>query len=165
MVRGSRFTGKLHFKYRADLFENDTGKVIPIKRPRIEVIFRKFSEHAVPGTNPEFRTHALVDSGADICFIPKTIANILQLDIDEKSKKSTVGAGGKFTTYRTKMYLEMLYKGQRIDVGTVDVAFTESDPSGVELERNILIGRSGLFTKYKITFNDKQKTIDFKKID
>ena len=80
-------------------------------------------------------------------------------------KKSTVGAGGKFTTYRTKMYLEMLYKGQRIDVGTVDAAFPESDPSGVELERNILIGRSGLFTKYKITFNDKQKTIDFKKID
>ena len=54
-------------------FENDTGKVIPIKRPRIEVVFRKFSEHAVPGTNPEFRTRALVDSGADICFIPKTV--------------------------------------------------------------------------------------------
>ncbi len=115
------------------------------------------------GKNPEFRTHALVDSGADICFIPRAIANILHLDIDETSKKSTVGAGGEFTTYRSKMYLEIVYKGQRIGIDTVDVAFPESDPSGVELKRNILVGRSGLFTKYQITFNDKQETLDFKK--
>ena len=106
-----------------------------------------------------------MDSGADICFIPRAIANILQLEVDEKSKKNSIGAGGKFTTYRSKMYLEILYKGQRIGIDTVDVAFPERDPIGVELKRNILIGRSGLFTKYQITFNDKQKAIDFKKND
>ena len=109
---------------------------------------------------------ALVDSGADICFIPRAIANILRLEVDEKSKKSSIGAGGKFTTYRSKMYLEILHKGQRVGIGTVDVAFPEHDPDGIEFQkRNILIGRSGLFTKYQITFNDKQKTIDFKKND
>lgn len=164
-MRGSRFTDKLHFKYRADRFKNDDGKLVSIKRPRIEVIFRKFSEHADPKENPEFWTHALVDSGADICFIPRAIANVLRLEVDEESKKSTTGAGGKFTTYRLKMYLEILYKGQRVGIDTVDVAFPERDPDGVELERNILVGRSGLFTKYQITFNDKQKTIDFKKIN
>ena len=61
---GSRFTDKLHFKYRADRFKDDDGELVSIKRPRIEVIFRKFSEHADPKENPEFWTHALVDSGA-----------------------------------------------------------------------------------------------------
>ena len=70
MLRGSRNSDKLHFKYKAVLVKNEDGKVIPIKRPSIEVIFRKFSEHTDPKTNPEFRTLALVDSGADICFIP-----------------------------------------------------------------------------------------------
>jgi len=163
MLRGSRNTNKLHFKYKSDLFKNDNGNVIPVKRPRIEVVFRKFSEHTNPETNPEFRTLALVDSGADICFIPRSIANILKLDIDEATKKESIGAGGKFTTYKTKVFLEIFYKGERIGVDTVDVVFPEKDPPNVEIKRNILIGRKGLFDKYQITFNEKQKTLDFKK--
>lgn len=42
-MRGSRFEDRLHFKYRADTFEDDDGKRVPVKRPRIEVIFRKFA--------------------------------------------------------------------------------------------------------------------------
>ena len=125
---------------------------------------KKFSEHVDPKTNPEFRTLALVDSGADVCFIPRSIANILTLELDEETKKESIGAGGKFTTYKTKVYLEIFYKGERIGVDTVDVVFPKADPPGVEIKRNILIGRKGLFSKYQITFNDKQQTLDFKKI-
>ena len=164
MLNGSRNTGKLRFKYKVDLFPNADGQVIPVKRPRIEVVFRKFSEHTDPKINPELKVLALVDSGADICFIPRSIANILQLELDENTKKETIGAGGKFTTYRSKMYLEISYKGERVGVDTVDVAFPEKDPPNVEIKRNILIGRKGLFDKYQITFNEKQQTLDFKKI-
>ena len=162
MLRGSRHTGRLHFKYSTDRFENSN---VLIKRPRIDVIFRKFPERAVPEKNPEFTTLALVDSGADVCFISRTIANALRLDIDEKSKQTSTGAGGEFTTYRSKMYLEILYKGQRIGIDTVDVLFPESDPVGVHFRKNVLIGRSGLFDKYVVTFNNKQKTLDLKKMD
>ena len=161
-MRGSRFTDRLHFKYRTNPFDDEK---VPIKRPKIKVIFRKFPEQVDPKENPEFEIYALVDSGADICLISRGIANILQLEIDEKSKKSTISAGGKFTTYRSKVYLEIPYKGQRVGIGTVDVAFPERDPDGVDIRTNILVGRRELFTKYQITFNDKQKTIDFKKID
>ena len=167
--------GKLYFKYGADRFgkKNDAGsndggavnRAVPAYRPRIDVVFRKSSKPPDPLTNPEFRARALVDSGADICFIPKAVADVLQLDTDKKSKKTTIGAGGVFTAYRPNIHLEMLYERKRIRIGMVEVAFPEDDLPGVEPERSILIGRSGLFTQYKVTFNDRQKTIELEMFD
>lgn len=164
-MRGFRSTDKMHFKYHVDWADNeDKTKKIPVHRPKIEVVLRKFSERYDPKTNPEFRIHALVDSGADICFIPREIATILQLDLDEKTKKETTGANGKFWTFRAKMYLEVVDKGKRIGVDTVEVAVLEKDPDDIEAEKNILIGRRGLFNKYEITFNETYLHINFKKI-
>lgn len=47
----------------------------------------------------------------------------------------------------------------------VEVAFPEDDLPGVEPERSVLIGRSGLFTQYKVTFNDMQKTVELEMFD
>ncbi len=167
--------GRLYFKYGTDRLgkksddgDNGCGAVsgaVPASRPRIDVIFRKLSKPPDPLTNPEFRARALVDSGADICFIPKAVADVLRLDTDEKSKKAIIGAGGVFTAYRSNMHLEMLYERKRVRIGMVEVAFPEDDPPGVEPERSILIGRSGLFTQYKVTFNDRQKIIELEMFD
>ncbi len=169
-------SGRFYFKYGTDRFgkksddgDNGSGAVsvgaVSASRPRIDVIFRKLSKPPDPLINPVFRARALVDSGADICFIPRSVADVLRLDTDERSKIAIVGAGGMFAAYRSNMHLEMLYEGKRVCIGMVKVAFPEDDPPGVELEKSILIGRSGLFTQYKVTFNDVQKTIELEMFD
>lgn len=47
----------------------------------------------------------------------------------------------------------------------VEVAFPEDDLPGVELGGSILIGRGGLFTQYKVTFNDGQKPVELEMFD
>ena len=163
MVGGFRSDDKMHFKYHVDWFEDDDGTKIPVHRPRIEVIFRKNAERYDIKTNREFRTHGLIDSGADICCIPRKIADILQLELKDETKKQTIGANGKFSTFRTKMYLEVVDKGRRIGIDMVQVAVLEKDAEGIDLEKNILIGRRGLFDKYEVTFNDNYQNITFKK--
>jgi hypothetical protein len=164
LIRGFRDSDKFGFKYHTDLFKNEQGVIIPIKRPRIEVVFRKYSERTDPDTNPEFRAFALVDSGSDVCYLPKQIADILKLERNEENKKESVGVGKKIWTYRTKVYLEILNKGRRIGVDMVEVAFPEQDPEGIELDINILLGRRGLFSNYEITFNDQSQFIGFRRI-
>ena len=114
--------------------------------------------------SPEFRTFGLVDSGADISFIPRSIADILHLDLDDATIKTTNSASGEFNTYRTTMYLEIIHKKHRVSVGMVDVAVPQKDCITGDLEKHILIGRSGLFNKYKITFNEASKTISLTRI-
>ncbi len=164
LIGGDRQSGKFTFKYHTDMFKNSAGERVPVKRPRIEVYLRRYSEKADPENNPEFRAFALVDSGADICHVPRQIADILKLELDPATRKQSVGAGGKFWTYRTKMYLEILNKGRRVDVTMVDVVVTETDPDGVDPIVNILLGRSGLFDNFEITFNDPGQYLIFKHI-
>jgi len=165
LIGGDRLSGKFSIKYHTDWFKDSEGRKVPVKRPRIEVVFRKYSESFDPDTNPEFRTFALVDSGADICYIPRQIADVLKLELKEESKKETVGAGSKFWTYRTKMYLEILYKNRRIGIDMVEVAVPEKDPEGIETERNILLGRRGLFDAYEITFYEPAQVLNFRRIE
>lgn len=162
-MRGFRSSDRMHFKYHVD-WVKEGDKQVPKHRPRIEIVLRKFSERYNPKTNPEFRTHGLIDSGADICFIPRKIADLLTLELKEATKKKSTGVNGKFWTYRTKMYLEILDKGRRIGIDTVEVVVPENDPDDIDLEKNILIGRGGLFENYEITFNEMLRFIILKKI-
>ena len=164
MVGGDRSVDKMKFKYSTDWRLDENQKRIPVRRPRIEVIFRKNSETRDIETNPEFRTHGLVDSGADICLLPRQIADILKVDLSKSKKTETTGAGGKFTTYQTKIYLEIFYRNKSVGVDMVDVSIPEKDPEGIVIEQNVLLGRRQLFKKYEITFNEYEKTILFKKI-
>jgi len=155
----------MKFKYHTDWRVNEEGKKIPVRRPRIEIILRKNSEQKDNETNPEFRTHGLVDSGADICLLPRQIADILKIDLDNAERKESTGANGTFATYQTQIYLEIVYRGMPVGIDMVDVSIPEKDPEGIDLEQNILLGRSHLFKKYEITFNESEKTIHFKKIN
>ena len=155
----------MKFKYPTDWRDDEYGKKFPVRRPRIEIVFRKNSEIKNIKTNPEFRTSGLVDSGADICLLPRQIADILQIDLTSVKKEESTGANGKFITYKTKVFLEIVYKNMRIGIDMVDVSIPEIDLEGIVLEQNILLGRSHLFKKYEITFNEYDKTILFKRIN
>ena len=166
MVGGDRFSEKMHFRYITEQVEDEkTGKMIPtVPRPKIEVIFRKYSEAKDLETNPEFRTHGLVDSGADTAFLPRQIAEVLKLDLKEEDKKKSKSASEEFWTYRTKVYLEIMYNGRKVPVGIIDVSIPEKPTQMGDVEKMVLLGRSGLFDQYEVIFNESAKSLTFKKV-
>lgn len=164
MVDRDRFAEKMYFRYHNDWIKDENGKDVPVPRPKLEVIFRKYSETTNPETNPEFRTHALVDSGADISFIPKQIAEILKIELDEKTKKISKSASEEFAAYRSSVFLEVMHNGRRVKIGTIEVAIPEKYAKSEDLQKMILLGRKGFFDQYQITFNEHEKNFVLKKI-
>lgn len=73
MVDIGRGTDKLHFHYKSLPRWTQDGKLTHVKKPVIEVTFRKFSE-VKSLENREMRINALIDSGADWSFLPREIA-------------------------------------------------------------------------------------------
>lgn len=164
MVGGDRATDKMHFRYRkVDWIDPDTKEKRTRNRPQIEVIFRKNAE-IKSEENPEFRIFGLVDSGADNCFLPRQIADILKLELDEAKKKTSKSASGDFSTIPSEVHLEILYKNRRVVVGMVSVSVQVEYADEEDVINIVLLGRSELFLKYEITFNDLENTINFKKI-
>ncbi len=45
------------------------------------------------------------------CFIPRRIAEWLKMDLSRAERIHSVGAGGGFTTYKTGMHIEIIYRG------------------------------------------------------
>lgn len=157
MAGNNEENNQMCFKYHSDHNTNDRENMI--ERPRLEIVMKKNLDIVGASTPPEFRTFGLVDSGADISFIPRSVADILGLDLDSAQIRTTQSASGEFKTYRTTMHLEIIHENQRIKVGMVDVAVPQEDIMMTDLEKYILIGRSGLFDKYKVTFDESNKTI------
>ena len=126
MLPGSRFAEKIRHKYYNDhAVDPDTNQERVVARPKIEVAFRKNSSIKDPETNPEIRVYGLVDSGADISFIPKQIAEILKIELDPKTIKTSKSASEEFKTYRANTHLEIFYQGQRIPIGEIETAIPE----------------------------------------
>lgn len=164
MFRGRKFE-KLRYKYYNDHAKDpETNQDKVTARPKIEVAFRKNSGAKDLETNPEMRVYGLVDSGADITFIPRQIAEILKIDLDEKTKKTSKSASEDFTTYRTTVYMELIYEGIHIPIGDVETAIPEKFAPSKDVEKMILLGRNSVFSQYTITFNDPTKAMEFKKL-
>ena len=106
--------------------------------------------------------YGLLDTGADITYIPKRIADIIDLDLKVDTLKETMSASGSFKTFRTCAHMELPYKKKRISIGYVNIAVSDK-PLGNDEDR-ILLGRDGVFSKYEITFNESDKKITMKKI-
>ena len=151
------------FRYHSDNNRNGQGGVI--KRPVIEIVIKKDPESADASQYPAMRLFGLVDSGADIFYIPQSIATTIGLDLDETTVKTTKSASGEFSTYRTTMYVEIIHKKGKVDVGLVDVAVSKTDPDAEDVKEHVLIGRRGFFDKYKVTFNDTKEILHLSRIN
>ncbi|MBI3841971.1 MAG: hypothetical protein HY295_02305 [Thaumarchaeota archaeon] len=164
MFRIRRFN-KLRYKYYNDhTIDPDTNQEKVVARPKIEVAFRKSSARKDLETNPEIRVYGLMDSGADITFIPRQIAEILKIDLDEKTKRSSKSASESFVTYRANPYLEIIYEGTRIPIGEIETAIPEKYAPDKDIEKMILLGRNSIFTKYVVTFNEQARAMEFRLI-
>ncbi len=79
---------KMTFEYLIDWNAGKDGKKVPTRRPRVEVILRK---NAKDVNDVGFRTNGLVDSGADVCLIPRRVADALKMDLSHAKKSNSAG--------------------------------------------------------------------------
>ena len=117
-------------------------------RPMIPVTFSANGE--------EFKSYALVDSGADYTVLPIEIAGKLNLKISDQPHYSILGAGGNtFTIYKSPIEIEhkIQKRGFRAVRWKSYIYFAESGST-------ILLGQNGFLGKFKVTLNGKNKAIE-----
>ncbi len=109
-----------------------------------------------PGVRITIRTkeeteqfNALIDSGADLCFIDEEIAARLRLP---RGKKREIGTGGG-DAKGTDTQFSFSIKGKKNSLHTVDAVILP------RLGHPIILGRKGFFDKYLVTIDDAHKRI------
>ena len=67
-------------------------------------------------------------------------------------------------TYRTTLYVEIIYDGIHIPLGDVETAIPEKYAPSKDVEKMILLGRNSVFKQYAITFTESAKAMEFRKL-
>jgi len=119
-----------------------------VKTPSIPVVFKG---------KETFESIALLDSGADISAIPKSIAEILGLDLSGK-RTPAYGIGGKVDSVESRVNITV-QKGHE--------QYSFQIPVKVILgnyDFPILLGRAGFFDKFIVSFDQSHEKISLKKI-
>jgi hypothetical protein len=137
----------LNFKYKE--VANPEG--VKKKRPMVPV--------TLSNGDVSFEILALLDSGADSTAIPQEMAEVLGLDLSGKKDKSH-GIGGTVDSINSRVNVA-IQKGHEHYSMTIDVKVLLKD--GLQLPP--LLGRSGFFDEFEITFNEHKKKITLKKLD
>ncbi|MHC1569084.1 MAG: pepsin/retropepsin-like aspartic protease family protein [Candidatus Syntropharchaeia archaeon] len=97
----------------------------------------------------QFLTRAYVDSGASFSIFNAEIADYLNLDYRKGNKIYPAGVGGHICAYLNEIFLSI----QNIDI-RCEVLF--SDEFTVKFN---LLGRAGIFDRFRICFDDREKKL------
>jgi hypothetical protein len=98
---------------------------------------------------------ALLDSGADTCTIPVSVAKILELK--STSSETVKGIGGDIKAENSRMILSIEGPHEKHSVSVhVKILNDENIP--------ILLGRKDFFENFNITFKERDKRIILKKV-
>lgn len=98
-------------------------------------------------------TRALVDSGASISTFSPSLAAAIGYDYRKGIKVRPAVVGGRVTAYENRITLEIAGVRFRCPVLI---------PHGVEVRFNLL-GRVGIFSRFRIIFDEKEKRVFFRK--
>ncbi|MBR9699073.1 hypothetical protein GOV09_01290 [Candidatus Woesearchaeota archaeon] len=134
----------ISFKYKAVSRPDGTQ----VKTPSIPVTLRG---------KEIFETIALVDSGADISAISQDLAEILGIRLSG-AKSPAFGIGGKVDSVETNMGISIQKGHER---------YSFQMPVKVILGKYdfpVLLGRTGFFEKFVISFDESQEKISLKRI-
>lgn len=126
----------LHFNYK---------KIADFYRPviRIEVSLGK-GKDGVP-------CEALVDSGADWCFLKAEIGELLGLDIESGEEIEYQGISGE----KAKGYVHKVWISVQNHSILIPVIFTRAIPTGAHQ----VVGQIGFFQNFKVNFDYQKKSI------
>jgi hypothetical protein len=102
----------------------------------------------------------LIDSGADVSFIPAVIAELLDLDLSEETSRSK-GVSGWFETRTSSCELSLVAKTGVLELGAVPVIVPvvdveEEEGSSIDY---CLLGRDPFFTRYNVHFKQRKRLI------
>ena len=121
-----------------------------------------FSSVAIVHKNQELKTVALIDSGATSNFLPRELAEILDLDLSQEPKDA-FGAGGKFRNISSLIGKCQLIKNKNLVFDEFTNLITN-----VPVEPNTLpymvLGRDSIFRKFSIRFIEVEEKIMLKRI-
>ena len=92
-----------------------------------------------------------VDSGADLTIIPRSVGELLELDLKERDIIDLYGVGeGALSVAIKKIEMEI---GDTRITARIGWALTERVP--------LLLGRLDIFDKFQITFDARKRFIEF----
>ncbi len=115
--------------------------------------------------NPEYKFFILVDSGADITYVPREVAETLNLNLDSNKMGKTNSASNEFKTFKTTIYAEIIRNGERVTIGQIPIVVPEEymNPTDNEdVKNSILLGRHMVFEKFLIIFNEAEHKVIFR---
>ena len=104
-----------------------------------------------------FDVIAIIDSGADVTAISKSIADLLEIDLSAPAEKAH-GIGGTIDVIPSKcsIRVEKGHEKYQFDI-PIKVIVNESNLP-------VLLGRAGFFDNFEVTMNQKQNRISLKKL-
>jgi hypothetical protein len=131
----------LTFRYVNETFQGNL-----VARPKVEI--------RLSNGDKSLKIAMLVDSGADISFLPLEVAEILDLKLSDKKKSRS--ASGLFETALSTVNAELIKGTQRIPLGLMDVRIPtkKTDDQSGNPDTFALLGRKEFFRKFDITFRE-----------
>lgn len=103
---------------------------------------------------------ALLDSGADLTAISKSLAEILGLKLDGK-REPVLGIGGKGEAIKSKVKIIVKNSHEKYTLEIPVFVFV----SDLDEDFPVLLGRTGFFDNFEITFKENQGKVVLKKIE
>ena len=146
------------FRHRSTIRCNYISYNDPISR----TVFRLPMLHVrlAHGTK-SLKSVALVDSGATTNFIPRELAEILELDLT-KPPRDAVGAGGPFSNIESRIEKVILVKGVNSIYDEFRNVFTYV-PQKPQTLPYMILGRDTLFRRFDIKFHERQEKVTLKR--
>ena len=98
----------------------------------------------------------LLDSGADVSVIDKSIAELMGIDLSGKEDESK-GVGGAVKTIESKIKIEFSKGHEKYDFEMPVLVLCDDDELGM-----LLLGRRGFFDKFIVTFDEQNQKFKLK---
>ncbi len=108
----------------------------------------------------DVETLGLIDSGADYSVIPLSMAEALGIPFKKSEVEEIAGIGGLHNAYPCNVSVSITGKGEH---STVRLELPAFAIQAAKQEPFLLIGRSGFFDKFEITFKENEEKIILKK--
>lgn len=112
--------------------------------------------------NQDLKTAALIDSGATSNFLPRELAEILDLDLSQEPRDA-VGAGGKFCNIESLIGKCQLVKNKN-SVFDEFINLIINVPVKSNTLPYIVLGRDSIFRKFNIRFIEVEEKVILKRV-
>ena len=135
----------MSFSFRYKSVRLKSGKII--LRPMIPIALGE----------EKVNLFGILDSGSDITIIPKEIADVIKVHYTGENEVSGISG----MPLRAREGKIKVHFGKKREFYDFEIPVLVPEKEGL----NIIIGRMGFFSQFKITFSESERKIEFKRPD